>query len=221
MSKPKALKLSLTTDELPNAVYLHLDGWIGETPSLAGALWLGSRETRFEQSIFDKGLLGAAKAKSIGRVDFGDYLADLVRWTEGEDRVIVGWGRGSIDAFRQTMGAKSLQRLEHRYRDGARLAKEFARQANGNGASSGRPLPPTLSLDEWMHYFGIEVANGANGIATLREQLTTGATYDELSPAAKSGWTRVLARNQDACFAMRRVCRQLATLTPQANGRRA
>jgi hypothetical protein len=200
----------ITTTEAYRAFYVDFEGFVKKAPALIGI----ASEYQFEQVVLTPDLEGAARAKNLRLTSLESIGEDVLRRSEAEDRLIVGysqlerkllWDHGGIDVGR-------------RYRDARAIGRRWINRLHRRQVSD-------WSLTEMLKFIGYDPPRHmAKGLVTkrlrgvIRGLQVNGGDYAGLTPVQKAKWTKLLAYNRVDCLGMRDLTLRAASEI-EASGR--
>ncbi len=217
MEDMKPLAAKLTALEVQRALYVDYEGNTDRPPTLLGWRFDGATYARIVEPRFGT----CARRYRVKDVDAGDH-ADLVRalieQSASEDRRIVSWSEHDWSHMLRVLSDSEQAFLQVHYRNAIPTARAWHRRTRGHTPPDG------ARLAYFMHLVGYPVAEKygqgvvGDALRLLRNQLESGRTYPELTPAARKGWVSVVKHNAADLEGVQAVLQHILGVPAQGNG---
>lgn len=203
----------LTAEEADRAIYIHLEGGIGRSPVLLGALWVSRRgqEPMLRQYVLDEGVASAAVATGRSATSLAGELKSMIARAQSQDRVVVGWSERELDAVEE-FAPEFSDEFDPRYRDAQALARRWRKKLhpNFNAAANRSGKKHSLARYQVLADYSLRPEfpgrRAAKTIAEMQGSIERKGSYDALSAKLQARWSELLGNNEHACRATRAVC---------------
>lgn len=215
MSKSRrSCRVAVTSLEAARALHLDFEGFMGRPPVMAGLLVDG----RWTAVVFDDVapmLAPAAIAKGLEVCRLDDFLAEIVRRAEEEDRCIMGFSSRERSVFLEH--GVTAETFDRRWIDTRRLGMAWRRRHHPEVAAQvtatrrrlrrlGRRVDGRGNrLQDFARLLGLPSCPGygpGRTTSRLRDvggQLERRGAYERLTGVAKRKWTLLLRHNEFDC----------------------
>jgi hypothetical protein len=131
MSRKRQKRISPV--EAFRAIYIDFEGLKGEAPSLIGI----ATQYDFRQAVFAPALKGAADAEGLRFVTVEVVAQELVRWSDDENRLIVGYSQFERRELEQHGGGRGRSEVPGRADDRAPVDQPSASRRGIRMAAGG------------------------------------------------------------------------------------
>ena len=194
----------ITKQQVINGIYLDFEGFSDKKPSLTGMII----DNHFQQVVHERTLEQAASAKGLPLISFEKTISWIIDKAETQKRKVFAYSSHELNvvhAFTNHGNAFALH-----YKDGRKIAKRWFNRKHYGKTIGGWGLKDFMEFlcDPIPKYFGQSKATKT--LKYIMEMLPKKNTYEELTPAAKKGWTNLLTYNKWDCHALQKLMRTVS-----------
>ena len=207
--KIKPIKSKLSAAEIQRAIYIDYEGNMHAAPTLLGWRVDGQNHAAIVESGFAD-CAGRYRAKQVTEKPHEVLIRELVLQAQTEGRRIVSWSEHDYNMMHDAVGDADRLQIRQVFRNALNTARPWHRRTRG----ATPPDKASLSYFCDILYFPVPEKYGlglvGESLKTIREQLSQGRKYADLSPGARSRWVRVVKHNQLDLEGMEHVLKTMA-----------
>jgi hypothetical protein len=197
-------------EQARRAIYVDFEGRKNEEPAVLGTLWMPSSrslEPTALQYVLEGGL-ARAKLPGVTPTPLQGELKSLLRRCRKQDRVLVGWSLHEVNKVREFV-PELAEAFDALYRDAKSSAKAWRSTLHPDLLPPHEAVQPKHRLTVYAAWTQCLRDSGekqiGETIGRLRNAVSAGRSYEELSANLQARWQALLVQNMDDCLMTRDV----------------
>lgn len=211
MHKKRPGQSILSRNDIKRAIFLDYEGSKNKPPTLLGYMIDNDIRAAIVESCFND-CRGRYKAKHALVADHVLIVKELINLAENEDRVIISWSEHDYTQMMEILRRHRDEAavLKKRFRNAIFSARQWFKKKYPRVFKKRNDLAFMMEITGYLvpEKYGTNLVG--NALRLLREQLTEGRKYADLTGAAVNGWRVVVKHNSHDLRGMRHVLETLS-----------